>query len=159
MAGSNDNEGAALDGTTQRARIILVAGQSSQRTREVLDTLRGLPERTSQQLCAPLTAGVTHNFALDVASVIGPAYEGSVIQAGVLEIYGSNALCDHSGEPLWRSPPLTADWQTFCVSVTPTEDLTYLTLQAPVQAGVKSAVLVDNFRLSPECGDAVVVDP
>ena len=41
MAGSNDNEGAALDGTTQRARIILVAGQSSQRTREVLDTLRG----------------------------------------------------------------------------------------------------------------------
>ena len=41
MAGSNDNDGAALDGTTQRARIILVAGQSSQRTREVLNTLRG----------------------------------------------------------------------------------------------------------------------
>ena len=41
MVGSNDNDGAALDGTTQRARIILVAGQSSQRTREVLNTLRG----------------------------------------------------------------------------------------------------------------------
>ena len=41
MAGSNDNDGAAFDGATQRARIILVAGQSSQRTREVLNTLRG----------------------------------------------------------------------------------------------------------------------
>ncbi|HKU90662.1 MAG TPA: hypothetical protein VJP84_12790 [Steroidobacteraceae bacterium] len=41
MAGSNDNDGAAHDGTTQRARIIVVAGQSSQRTREVLNTLRG----------------------------------------------------------------------------------------------------------------------
>jgi len=41
MAGSNDNDGAAHDGTTRRARIIIVAGQSSQRTREVLNTLRG----------------------------------------------------------------------------------------------------------------------
>ena len=41
MAGSKDNDGAAHDGTTQRARIIVVAGQSSQRTREVLKTLRG----------------------------------------------------------------------------------------------------------------------
>jgi len=41
MAGSNDNDGVVHDGTTQRARIIVVAGQSSQRTREVLNTLRG----------------------------------------------------------------------------------------------------------------------
>jgi DNA-binding NtrC family response regulator len=40
MAGSNDSDGAAHDGITQRARIIVVAGQSSQRTREVLKTLR-----------------------------------------------------------------------------------------------------------------------
>ena len=41
MVGSNDKDGAAHDGTSQRARIVVVAGQSSQRTREVLDTLRG----------------------------------------------------------------------------------------------------------------------
>jgi FixJ family two-component response regulator len=41
MAGSNDNEGAAMDGAPLRPRIIVVAGQSSQRTREVLETLRG----------------------------------------------------------------------------------------------------------------------
>ena len=42
MAGSVNNvEGAAKDGGTRRARTIIVAGQSSQRTREVLRTLRG----------------------------------------------------------------------------------------------------------------------
>ena len=45
MAGSNHNDGAATggaatDGGTQRARTIIVAGQLSQRTREVLNTLR-----------------------------------------------------------------------------------------------------------------------
>jgi DNA-binding NtrC family response regulator len=41
MVGSNDIDGAANDAGTQRARIIIVAGQSSQRTREVLNALRG----------------------------------------------------------------------------------------------------------------------
>ena len=45
MAGSNHNggaatDGAAIDGGTQRARTIIVAGQSSHRTREVLNALR-----------------------------------------------------------------------------------------------------------------------
>ncbi len=44
MAGSNHSDGAAHDGTTQRARIIVVAGQSSQRTREVLNALRGFTD-------------------------------------------------------------------------------------------------------------------
>ena len=64
-----------------------------------------------------------------------------------------------SSTPLWRSPPLTSVWQTFCVSVTPAETLNYLTLQAPAHDGAKTAVLVDNIRLAPECGDAVVLDP
>lgn len=42
MVGSDNNEdGATRDGGRHRARIIIVAGQSSQRTREVLKTLRG----------------------------------------------------------------------------------------------------------------------
>ena len=42
MAGSKEIEGgAAVDGGTSRMRTVIVAGQSSQRTREVLNTLRG----------------------------------------------------------------------------------------------------------------------
>ena len=42
MAVSQDNDGgSAHNGGTQRVRTIIVAGQSSQRTREVLNTLRG----------------------------------------------------------------------------------------------------------------------
>jgi DNA-binding NtrC family response regulator len=42
MVGSNHNgDGAGSDGETQRPRTIIVAGQSSQRTREVLRALRG----------------------------------------------------------------------------------------------------------------------
>lgn len=42
MVGSDDNSrGAEKDGTNKRVRTIIVAGQSSQRTREVLRALRG----------------------------------------------------------------------------------------------------------------------
>ena len=42
MVGSDDNDdGATTDGGSQRARTIIVAGQSSHRTREVLRALRG----------------------------------------------------------------------------------------------------------------------
>ncbi|HEU4690595.1 MAG TPA: hypothetical protein VFS23_19640 [Vicinamibacterales bacterium] len=42
MVGSHNNEDSATtDGGSHRARTIIVAGQSSQRTREVLKTLRG----------------------------------------------------------------------------------------------------------------------
>jgi hypothetical protein len=42
MVGSDDKgNGAPKDGGTARARTIIVAGQSSQRTREVLHALRG----------------------------------------------------------------------------------------------------------------------
>lgn len=41
MVGPNEIDGAADEAGTQRARIIIVAGRSSQRTREVLHALRG----------------------------------------------------------------------------------------------------------------------
>lgn len=42
MAGSDDNgNGAAMDGSLGRVRTIIVAGQSSQRTRDVLNALSG----------------------------------------------------------------------------------------------------------------------
>lgn len=67
MVGPNDNESAALDGTTRRARIILVAGQSSQRTREVLETLRGF---TNVIWPPSLEAALEQTGSKDVACLV-----------------------------------------------------------------------------------------
>ncbi len=72
MAGSNHNEGAANngstnDGATQRARIIIVAGQSSHRTREVLYTLRGF---TNVIWPPSLEAALEQTGSKDVACLI-----------------------------------------------------------------------------------------
>jgi hypothetical protein len=120
------------------------------------DTLRDLPERTSQTMCSDLRAGVTYNFAIDLASRAGQTHEGMVLGQGVLEIYGSNTSCGHTGEPLWRSPPLTAEWQTYCVSIKPRQRASVLTLQMPAKDHPRSALLVDNIRLLDRCGPAVV---
>jgi len=121
-----------------------------------LDSLRDLPERTSQMMCAELKAGVTYNFAVDLASRVGETYEGRTLQGGVLEIFASNTLCSHSGEPIWRSPKLTKAWQTHCVSITPSFDASIMTLQVPVIPFAPAAILVDNIRLDPSCGPAVI---
>lgn len=119
------------------------------------DNLRDLPERTSQTMCGDLRAGVTYNFAIDLASRAGQTHEGMVLGQGVLELYGSNTTCGHTGEPLWRSPPLTAEWQTYCVSITPKQRASVLTLQMPSKDRPRSAILVDNIRLLDSCGPAV----
>jgi len=67
MAGSNTNDGAAHDGTTQRARIIVVAGQSSLRTREVLNTLRGF---TNVIWPPSLAAALEQTGSRDVACLV-----------------------------------------------------------------------------------------
>ena len=67
MAGSNDSDGAAHDGTTQRARIIVVAGQSSLRTREVLNTLRGF---TNVIWPTSLEAALEQTGSADVACLV-----------------------------------------------------------------------------------------
>jgi len=67
MAGSNDSDGAAHDGTTQRARIIVVAGQSSLRTREVLNTLRGF---TNVIWPPSLAAALEQTGSRDVACLV-----------------------------------------------------------------------------------------
>jgi len=72
MAGSNHNDGAAtygaaIDGGTQRARTIIVAGQSSQRTREVLNTLRVF---TNVVWPASLAATLEQTGSKDVACLV-----------------------------------------------------------------------------------------
>ena len=67
MAGSNDSDGAAHDGTTQRARVIVVAGQSSQRTRKVLNALRGF---TNVIWPPSLEAALAQTGSSDVACLV-----------------------------------------------------------------------------------------
>jgi DNA-binding NtrC family response regulator len=67
MVGSNDKDGAAHDGTSQRARIVVVAGQSSQRTREVLYTLRGF---TNVIWPPSLEAALEQTGSKDVACLV-----------------------------------------------------------------------------------------
>jgi hypothetical protein len=121
-----------------------------------LDTLRELPERTSQTMCGTLEAGVTYNFAIDLASRVGQVDDGATLAAGALEIFGTNTVCGHAGEPLWRSPPLTRGWAKHCVSITPEADTTILTLQLPSERPAKAAIMIDNIRLDASCGPAVV---
>jgi hypothetical protein len=108
-------------------------------------------------MCAPMEAGVTYNFAIDLASRAGQSHEGMVLGAGVLEIYASNFACTHAGEPLWRSPQLTAEWQTYCVSITPAERVAFMTLQMPSKDRARAAIMADNIRLAESCGPAVVL--
>jgi DNA-binding NtrC family response regulator len=68
MAGSHDNDGGAArqDGTS-RMRTIVVAGQSSQRTREVLNALRGFDNVVWP---ASLQAALEQARSADVACLV-----------------------------------------------------------------------------------------
>src|SRR5262245_21253902 len=68
MVGSHENDGgAAVNGGTQRVRTIVVAGQSSQRTREVLNTLRGFANVIWP---TSLQAALEQTGAADVACLV-----------------------------------------------------------------------------------------
>ena len=68
MVGSVNNvHGAAKDGGTQRVRTIIVAGQSSQRTREVLKTLHGF---THVIWPTSLEAALEHTGSADAACLV-----------------------------------------------------------------------------------------
>lgn len=68
MVASDDNgNGAANGGGTKRARTIIVAGQSSRRTREVLHALRGF---TNVIWPASLQAALTHAQSNDAGCLV-----------------------------------------------------------------------------------------
>jgi len=68
MVGSGNNDGGAtIDGGSHGARTIIVAGQSSQRTREVLKTLRGF---TNVIWPTSLEAALEQAGSADVACLV-----------------------------------------------------------------------------------------
>ncbi len=115
------------------------------------DNLRGLPERTSQEMCATLKGGERYTFAIDLASRVGQVHAGTTLARGQLEIYFGDAVCAHAGEPAWTSPLLSSEWTTYCVELTPPRDVRFITLQLGADRQAPSAIIADNIRLDPSC--------
>jgi hypothetical protein len=109
----------------------------------------------SEPLCAPMHAGTTYALSLDLAALVetfGIGY-GS---AGGLQIWGGASSCSQA-QLLWSSPPASSPaWTTFCATLAPAQDTTYLTLAAyapPGEAGVPLYVnvLVDHLVPATVC--------
>lgn len=99
-------------------------------------------ETVSQTLCAPLHAGTRYYLTLQLAAGIG---------AAALEIWGGSSLCEQT-ELLWLSPGVeTETWSTHCVKLTPSQDITSLTLVPRWVGGATSAIHVDDIVPVDRC--------
>jgi hypothetical protein len=106
-------------------------------------------EQASQQLCDALSAGSITSLQLDAISfeLGGPEV--------VLEIWGGDSATCSRRELLWRSSPLPTSWQTYCVTLEPSERMNQITLRADAQVAVSSVMTtylaVDNIVPVPAC--------
>jgi hypothetical protein len=110
-----------------------------------LGTLGGEPRisSASEPLCAPMHAGTVYQVTVDMA------YEPQDSTApSSLQIWGATSSCS-LGALLWSSPPVTGTtWTTFCATLSPTQETTYLTLGASVPSSVTgntSGLYVDHM--------------
>lgn len=105
----------ASDGNTYIS--MLHSGQSA----------NGYNEGATQQLSGCMQAGVDYVFQIDLAfsSVYNTAEPGGCY--GSFQILGGNSSCGTS-EILWQSGPIThTNWQTYSVTITPTQNWCYIT--------------------------------
>jgi hypothetical protein len=104
-------------------------------------------ESVSQPLCAPLLAGKAYSVKLDLMWQTAGAVFDAV--PGMLELKASSDACG-DGQSLWKSPVAPAQWQTYCVTFTPDQAYTYLTLTGAASA-VTDGVYVDNMVPVANC--------
>ena len=118
-------------------------------------------ECVSQKLCQPLQAGEQYNFTVDLAFDNGPWFYSGNGQ-GKLEVWGGTDL-GAATEQLWVSPMVGKTWQRYCVTFTPKQDLSYLTLKPSHYeltttlndegiAITATGVFVDNIVPVQSCG-------
>ncbi len=99
----------------------------------------------SQQLTAPMRAGLSYTVAIDAArSGEGPD------ELRVL-LFGGSEACAQT-ELLAESAPLSSDGQlaTYCLTLTPSTDYAHLALAVDPLV-FTGAVYVDNLRVDPGC--------
>jgi hypothetical protein len=77
----------------------------------------------SEPLCAPMHAGSTYALELDMASQLADSFSAYA----ALQIWGSTSSCAQS-ELLWTSPVGGPGWKTYCATLAPTHETTYITL-------------------------------
>jgi hypothetical protein len=89
--------------------------------------------RASQTLCAPLHAGETRSFLIDLAHA-SSANASVEATDQVVQILGGTKECGES-EVLWTSPKLSTQWTTHCVTLEPKQDTTTLGFKPVGTAG------------------------
>jgi hypothetical protein len=105
-------------------------------------------EAVGEQLCAPLVAGKTYSFKIDLA--FRPA--GSVAGAtpGGLQVYAGTAMCGED-QLLWTSPTAGNDWQTYCATFTAQSDLNYIAFKPAVGYPTTIGVFIDHIVPVDSC--------
>lgn len=96
----------------------------------------------TQALCAPIRAGETRSFQVDLASVeCSEACSPTVDH--LVEVVGGTACAENV--VLWTSPELPTEWRTYCVTITPTQDISNLAFRAKTTLGGLMQAAVDNI--------------
>jgi hypothetical protein len=114
----------------------------------------------AQDLCGVLPAHHPQSFRVDAARL--PALPASFFSSsatdGFLQVWGGTSGCaagdrTAGGELLWTSPDLGTSWGTYCVTVTPSADVTSLAFRALADYSVDTAteVLVDHIVPVASC--------
>jgi len=110
----------------------------------------GWEEGASQQLSAPMIAGVEYMLTIDLTRT--GAAGGGITDGDIgLRIYGGNSLCSTT-ELLWSSGnvPLLS-WTTYNVCMTPSANYTHLWLLSTRLSGSQPYILVDNMSDIAPC--------
>lgn len=94
-------------------------------------------EQASQQLCAAVPAGSPTSLRLDAMSfdLGGPEV--------FLQVWGGESSRCSRRQLLWTSPPLQTTWQSYCLTLEPSEPFDQITLRAEAQ--VSAAMITTTY--------------
>lgn len=94
-------------------------------------------------LCAPMRAGTSYSLQVDLANG-----SGAGLTPTSLQIVGGTQFCGME-EGLWTSPVPGTTWSTFCATLTPQSDWSYLTLELSGEA--TSELFIDHIVPVASC--------
>jgi hypothetical protein len=105
--------------------------------------------RASETLCEPIHARSSRSFLVDLARA--PSTSPSLEATGqFMQVVGGGSECNETAV-LWTSPQLALAWTTYCVTVTPTEDVTSLGFRPLATGGAQMEGLVDQLLPVTSC--------
>ncbi len=96
-----------------------------------------------EPLCATMHAGTPYSFDVDLANS-----NGIGLTPTSLQILGGSSSCDME-ETLWTSPVAGTSWSTFCATLTPTHDWSFITLE--LSASASAELFIDHLVPVASC--------